>query len=241
MTFIETLPQLILDITWFNPDTMSTLLIKFAFNITMVFLIVKVIYSANNDKRDHIFTYFIFNILIFFLCHLMINVELGMGFAFGLFALFSIMRYRTQTISIKDMTYLFSVVCIAVMNAMNNEALSIFELVFINLCIVAAIFILERSFFKENIIARKVAYEKVSLVQPQHYEELKADLEMRMGLTIKKVEVYSVNYLNDSAVLYVHYNADEYANQLGTKVDLDEMDRAKFNGTTESKLEEAII
>ncbi len=241
MTFIETLPQLILEIVWLNTESLSNLLIKFAFDIAMVFLIVKVIYSKNNNKRDHIFTYFIFNILIFFLCHLMINVELGMGFAFGLFALFSIMRYRTQTISIKDMTYLFSVVCIAVMNAMNTNSLSMVELVFINLTIVAAIFILEKTFFSENIISRKVAYEKVALVQPQHYDELKADLEARMGLNIKKIEVYSVNYLNDSAVLFVHYNADEYANQLESKVDLDELDKAQFNGTTESKLEEAMI
>ncbi len=239
MTFIETLHPLILDINWFNPDNMSDLLLKFGFNITIVYLIVKVIYSANNDKRDHIFTYFIFNILIFFLCHLMVNVELGMGFAFGLFALFSIMRYRTQTISIKDMTYLFAVVCIAVMNAMDVSNLGVVELLFINFSIVAGIYLLEKSYFKENITIRKVAYEKVSLVQPGRYNELKADLEERMGLPIKKIEVYSVNYLNDSAVLYVHYNADEFKDQLETKVDLDAMDRAQYNGA--GQLEEATI
>jgi len=168
----------------------------------------------------------------------MINVELGMGFAFGLFALFSIMRYRTQTISIKDMTYLFAVVCVAVMNAINVVELAILELLFINATIVSALFAMERTFFQENLVSRKVQYEKVKLVQPQHYTELKADLEKRMGLEIKKIEVYSVNYLTDSAVLFVHFDADEMENKLETKVDLDAIDNAKFNG--QAQFEEAI-
>jgi len=168
----------------------------------------------------------------------MVNVELGMGFAFGLFALFSIMRYRTQTISIKDMTYLFAVVCAAVMNSINMVELAVLELLFINASIVSALYIMERAFFQEQLVSRKVQYEKVKLVQPQHYDELKSDLEERMGLTIKKVEVYSVNYLTDSAVLYVHYDANETQNSLETKIDLDEMDAAKYNGQVQ--LEEAL-
>ncbi len=236
--FTEILLQSTPTINWFEIGNLPTLLIKFAINILVVYLIVKQIYSKRNDKRDYIFTYFIFNILIFFLCHLMVNVELGMGFAFGLFALFSIMRYRTQTISIKDMTYLFAVVCVAVMNAINVVELAVLELLFINASIVTALHIMERTFFQEKMVSRKVQYEKVRLVQPQHYDELKADLEERMGLNIKKVEVYSVNYLTDSAVLYVHYDANETTNSLETKVDLDEMDAAKFNGQTH--LEEAL-
>ena len=87
---------------------------------------------------------------------------------------------------------------------------------------------MEQAFFQEKMVSRKVQYEKVKLVQPQHYDELKADLEERMGLSIKKIEVYSVNYLTDSAVLYVHYDANETQNSLETKIDLDEMDAAKY-------------
>ena len=236
--FTEILLQSTPTINWFEIGNLPTLLVKFTINILVVYLIVKQIYSKKNDKRDYIFTYFIFNILIFFLCHLMVNVELGMGFAFGLFALFSIMRYRTQTISIKDMTYLFAVVCAAVMNSINMVELAVLELLFINASIVSALYIMEQSFFQEQLVSRKVQYEKVKLVQPQHYDELKADLEERMGLNIKKIEVYSVNYLTDSAVLYIHYDVNETKNSLETKIDLDEMDAAKYNGQTQ--LEEAL-
>ncbi|MEM7106328.1 MAG: DUF4956 domain-containing protein, partial [Bacteroidota bacterium] len=104
-------------LSWIDTGTMITLLVKFLLDLFMVFLIVRMIYKPNSTSNDYAFTYFIFNILIFFLCHLMVNVDLSLGFAFGLFALFSIMRYRTTTISIKDMTFLFSVVCIAVINS----------------------------------------------------------------------------------------------------------------------------
>jgi len=238
MIFTEILLQASPTINWFEIGNLPTLLVKFAIDILVVYLIVKQIYSKKNDKREYIFTYFIFNILIFFLCHLMVNVELGMGFAFGLFALFSIMRYRTQTISIKDMTYLFAVVCTAVMNSINIAELAVLELLFINASIVSALYIMEQSFFQEQLVSRKVQYEKVKLVQPQHYDELKADLEERMGLNIKKIEVYSVNYLTDSAVLYIHFDANETQNSLETKIDLDEMDAAKFNGR--AQLEETL-
>ena len=227
MTFIETLLQAN-PINWYELTNLPILLLKFTINLIFVFLIVKQIYGKRNDKKEYSFTYFTFNILIFFLCHLMVNIDLGMGFAFGLFALFSIMRYRTQTISIKDMTYLFAVVCIAVMNSINSVELSILELLVINSAIVGSLFVLEGMFFAESLISRKVQYEKVRLVQPQHYKELKADLESRMGVDIKKIEVYSVNYLTDSAVLYVSFDANEYYEGLENRIDLDEMDKAKF-------------
>lgn len=226
--FTEILLQSTPTINWFEVGNLPALLVKFFINVSVVYLIVTQIYSKTNDKKEYAFTYFIFNILIFFICYLMASVtNLGIGFGFGLFALFSIMRYRTQTISIKDMTYLFAVVSVAVMNAISVAQLGILELVFINASIVVALFVMEKHFFSENLVSRKVHYEKVKLVQPQHYEELKSDLQDRMGLNIKKIEVSSVNYLTDSAILRVYFDANEYSG-LGAEIDLDEMDKAKF-------------
>jgi len=118
----------LLDI-WFNAEALKGLVLKLSFDLVMTAIIVLLIYRPRNNRPEYAFTYIIFNILIFCLCHMMMNVELGLGFAFGLFALFSIMRYRTMTIGIKDMTYLFAVVCIAVINALPSENFGITEIV----------------------------------------------------------------------------------------------------------------
>ena len=205
MTFTELFPINLLSIPFYDLESLSSLLLKFALNFVVTSLIVMGIYRPTNNKTAYIFTYFIFNILIFFLCHLMLNSNVGVGFGFGLFALFSIMRYRTMTIDIKDMTYLFAVVCIAVMNALSSGHSSLVELIVINLAIVVAIFIMEKTFFKEPLVSQQLVYEQISLIKPQHFPELKADLGNRLGRDIKKIEVISLNYLNDSALLNVHY------------------------------------
>lgn len=195
----------LLDIMLLDIASIEQLGLKLVLNMAVTLVIVLLIYRPTNDKPEYTFTYLIFNILIFFICYLMASIpELGIGFGFGLFALFSIMRYRTMTISIKDMTYLFAVVCIAVINAVGG-LFDISELLLINLFIAASIFIFEKLIFRQVYDVKKVTYEYVDRITPEREEELIADLEKRTGRKVAKVDVWSMNYLNDSAVLRVYF------------------------------------
>ncbi len=225
MTTIEILLNInLLEINWFNSESMTSLALKFVINLIITYFIVIVVYRPNNDKTEFIFTYFVFNILIFFLCHLMLSTQLTLGFAFGLFALFSIMRYRTMTIDIKDMTYLFAVVCVAVMNALSGFYVSVGEQIFINIAILRSLFLLESILFKQGLVSQQLVYENIEFIKPQHEQELKADLENRIGRPIKKIKVVSLNYLNDSAVLNVQYSPSE---QLSTSMNTTKTQQVK--------------
>ncbi|MEM7103206.1 MAG: DUF4956 domain-containing protein, partial [Bacteroidota bacterium] len=150
----------------------------------------------------------------------MVNVDLSLGFAFGLFALFSIMRYRTTTISIKDMTFLFSVVCIAVINSIYSNQMSLAELFFINIAIVLSMFTLDRTMLKKQLSAQRILYEKIHLVKAGNRELLIQDLRERTGLDIMKIEIESTNFLNDSAFIWVYYKNTSDTIHLNTANDV---------------------
>lgn len=195
-----------MDIVLLDISNIEQLGLKLILNLAVTLVIVLLIYRPANDKPEYTFTYLIFNILIFFICYLMAGIEeLGIGFGFGLFALFSIMRYRTMTISIKDMTYLFAVVSVAVINAISIGVFNLVELALINTFIVLSIFIFEKLIFRQAYDVKKVTYEYVDRITPEKEEELIADLEARTGRKVAKVDVFSMNYLNDSAVLRVYF------------------------------------
>ncbi len=184
-------------------ENLLDLMLRFGFDIAVVFVVIYFIYKKYNDNNTFIFTYFTFNILIFFICYLMVNLDLGIGFAFGLFALFSIMRYRTTTIEIKEMTYLFVVVCTAVMNALGGHNGAYVEILFINTAIIVVLWFLEYLLFSDKTAIKMVTYEKVELVNADKQDLLLADIKERTGLEVLHVKVLSINYLNDSAVLEV--------------------------------------
>ncbi len=230
MTFTDPLQFVdLLDIAWYNAEAIKGLGLKLLVNLIITFTIVLLIYRPANQQAEYAFTYLIFNILIFFLCYMMINVELGLEFAFGLFALFSIMRYRTMTISIKDMTYLFAVVCVAVINSLSGDNFTIVEILGINIFIVVAIFALERLLFANTHDVKKITYEYIDRVRPDNEEELFKDIEERTGRTVVKIDIVSLNYLNDSAVLSVHFKKDRNRKR---KVQYLNENKAELNGLT---------
>src|SRR5690606_35547322 len=142
---------------------------------------IRVIYYPIHRKKDYLFTYFLFNILIFFLCVLLNSVKLSIGFAFGLFAIFGVLRYRTEQISIKDMTYLFSVITVAVINALASKNISIAELLFTDAMILLVTFALERLWLTRHEAMKLLVYERIDLIKPQNRRELFADLHERLG------------------------------------------------------------
>ncbi len=219
-----------LDVLLLNLAGMQALGLKLALNLTAAMIIVLLIYRPANDKPEYTFTYLIFNILIFFICHLMTSVDLGIGFGFGLFALFSIMRYRTMTISIKDMTYLFALVCLAVMNSISATEFSVVELLLINAFIVTSIFVAEKVFFRQVYDVKKVTYEYVDRIKPENEHELIEDLETRTGRKVVKIDVLAMNYLNDSASLRVYFEPLDKKSLIDFKEGTIQIDSVAQNG-----------
>lgn len=171
-------------------------------NMLAVSLLILAFHYRNYHKQDVFFTYFIFNITIFLLTYLLNEIKISMGAAFGLFAVFSMLRYRTEGISMKDMTYLFMVIAMGLIAAVQ---LDMVELIIIDLIIIAATFLLEGNLFIKPLGMKRIRYDNIELVKPQYAAELLDDLQNRTGLDIVRVEIKDFNFLKDTARLIIFY------------------------------------
>tara|TARA_A100001388_G_scaffold75141_1_gene53398 strand:- start:1893 stop:2531 length:639 start_codon:yes stop_codon:yes gene_type:complete len=192
----------------FNKDFYE-LLIKLLFNLAIVSYIVRYLYFNSTKNKDYLFTYLMISITVFLLCFLLENVKLQLGFALGLFAIFGIIRYRTDPIPIKEMTYLFIVIGISIMNALANKKISYSELIFANLSILTLTYILERIWLLKKESRKNITYEKIDLIVPDKREELLKDLKIRTGLNINRVEVRRIDFLSDTAQIRIFYFENE--------------------------------
>ncbi|PLX10539.1 MAG: DUF4956 domain-containing protein, partial [Marinilabiliales bacterium] len=175
-------------------------------------ILVRYLYYPTARRKDYLFTYLLISATVFLLCFLLENVKLQLGFALGMFAIFGIIRYRTNPIPIKEMTYLFMVIGLAVINALSNKKVSYSELLFTNLIILFVVFGLERLWLLKHESSKIIIYEKIELIKPEKYKELMADLEERTGLNIRRIEVGRVNFLEDTAKLKIYYFENENIN-----------------------------
>ena len=210
---MNSLLLLISDIELFGTDIFDQkdfieLLVRSVFNFLIVGYIVRYLYYPATKNKDYLFTYLLISVTVFFLCFLLENVKLELGFALGLFAIFGIIRYRTDPIPIKEMTYLFLVIGISVVNALANKKISHAELVFANLMIVFVTFGMERIWLLKGEARKNVIYEKIELIVPERREELLADLKERTGIHIIRVEVRRIDFLKDTANLRIFYYED---------------------------------
>ena len=205
-------------------EDMWELLFKFALDAAVLFILIRLIYYPIHRKKDYLFTYFLFNILIFFLCVLLNNVKLSIGFAFGLFAIFGILRYRTEQISIKDMTYLFAVISLAVINALVSKKISLAELLFTDGMILLVTYALEHLWLTRHEAMRQLIYDRVDLIRPGQRDALHTDLKQRLGITVSRVEVGRIDLLRDTAQLRVFYYDDEQAPGSFTEMAADDGD-----------------
>jgi hypothetical protein len=185
------------------------LLLRFALNTIVIIILVRYLYYKLTNRKDYLFTYFLISTIVFLLCYLLENVKLELGFALGLFAIFGIIRYRTRQIAIKEMTYLFLVIGVSVINALANKKVSYSELLFTNFALIAVTFLLEKVFFLRHESSKSIDYEKIELIKPENYHLLLKDLEARTGLTINRVEVGRLDFLRDSARIRIYYYVDE--------------------------------
>ena len=184
---------------------LGELLFRFIVNIIVIFVIVRLIFYPRYRQRNYVFSYFLLNISVFLVCALLSSVKLKIGFAFGLFAVFSIIRYRTEPIPIKEMTYLFMIIIVAVINAISAKGISYAETLLSNVIIVASIYFLEKKWFYGGEQVKEVRYEKIELIKPQMREELFKDLKERTGLNVQNVEIDRVDFMNDTVRLRVYY------------------------------------
>jgi len=181
------------------------LIIRFGFNLSIAFIIIKLIYHRNHTNNDFVFTYFMFNSLIFFFAFLLGKITINIGFAFGMFAVFAILRYRTNPIPIKEMTYLFIVITIGVINALSNSEVSFAALLFTNIALVSLTYFLE-TYWQKNLLARiTIEYEKIENIKPEKRDTLLADLKERTGLNIQSFEFRRINFLRDTARIRIYY------------------------------------
>lgn len=185
------------------------LMLRFVFNLAVVFILIMVIYARYRKDGTYAFTFVMFNTLIFFVCYLLSNVTLSIGFAFGLFAVFAILRYRTDPIPINEMTYLFSVITIGVINALSTHNISVVELLFTNGAILLIALALE-AYWQNRLLAEVlVIYEKIENIIPENHPALLADLRERTGLDIKHFRILRADFLRDVARIKVYYSPAE--------------------------------
>lgn len=190
------------DFTWF--DKLSPKFFKrLAVDLVSVFILIRLIYYPNYRTKEFFFTFFIFNLIIFLITYMMNQVEMSMGAAFGLFAVFSIMRYRSEDISIKDLTYLFLVIAIGLITAVSKGGWD--ELALINLIIIALTLLLETNLLMKRELGKSVQYENIEMIKPENHEKLLADLRNRTGLNIHRFSITKVDFLRDMATIRVYY------------------------------------
>jgi hypothetical protein len=174
----------------------------------VVGIIVRGLYYSVARRKNYLFAFILISTVVFLLCFLMKDLVLSLGLALGLFAIFGIIRYRTNPIPIKEMTYLFVIIGVSVINGLSNINISYLELVFTNVIIIIVVYLLERVWLMKNEFKKTIDYENIELVQPGRRAELVRDLKERTKLDIVKVEIGRINYLRDTVRLRIYYNDD---------------------------------
>ena len=182
----------------------SNVILRFSFNLLVAFVIIKLIYHRDYKGNDFVFTYFMFNTLIFFFAYILGNLDINMAFGFGLFAVFAMLRYRTNPIPIKEMTYLFIVITVGVINALSGNMISLGALLFTNFSIVLLTYILENYWQNNLLINRTIDYENIENIKPENHEKLLADLEQRTGLDIVYYDIQNINFLRDTVKVKIY-------------------------------------
>lgn len=193
-----------LDIPLFDDDFYKMIL-RFCINLFFLTAIVKYIYHKNNENKDYFFTFYAIGIVVFFLCFTLKKYELDLGMALGLFAIFGILRYRTVPLDVKEMTYLFVIIGVSVMNALSNKKMSYIEIITANSAIVFGLYWLELYWSTNFLISKKLVYETIENIHPSNHEKLKKDLEERLGIEIYDFEIGDVNFLRDTAQITIRY------------------------------------
>lgn len=190
------------------------LVIRLIINVLSSLILVRFIYYNTHKNKDFLFTFALFNLLIFLICALLSTATIQMGFAFGLFAIFSFIRYRTVTVPIKEMGYLFASLSIGIINALAVPGPLFAIIIVCNILIIGFTLVLDKFMNLTHENMKEVVYERIDLIVPERREEMMADLKFRTGLPIHKVEIRNINFLRDTANIVLFYYANENENTM---------------------------
>lgn len=177
--------------------------IRLGIDFASVFILIRFIYFPVYKTRENFFTFFIFNLIIFLITFILNKSDMSMGAAFGLFAVFSMLRYRTEGISTKDMTYLFLVIAMGLITALSKG--NPLEISLINIIIIVFTFALETTVLMKKEVSQNIQYENIEMIKPELRTELLADLENRMGIKINRIAIGRIDFLKDTAMIRVYY------------------------------------
>ena len=193
-------------IQFFDLSGFLELIMRFSLNMVIILILVRWLYYSSTKRKDYLFTYVLISSIVFLLCYLLASVKLQIGFALGLFAIFGIIRYRTTTMPIKEMTYLFLIIGVSIINALAETKTSVAEVLFTNFAIIAITFCMEKIWLQKHELSRTVIYEKIHLIKPENSLELINDLQDRTGIRkIKRVEIGKIDFLKDTCTLHIFY------------------------------------
>lgn len=193
-----------LDIPLFDDDFFK-MMFRFIINFIILTVIIRFIYYPDSKRKDYVFTYYLISIIVFFLCFTLKKYEMDIGMALGLFAIFGIIRYRTNPVEIKEMTYLFVVIGVSIINSLANKKMSYAEIIGANTLIILVLVLIEKYWALKQVVSKSVIYENIENIKPENHEILKSDLEKRTGLVINKVNIGDVDFLKDTAKVTIFY------------------------------------
>lgn len=186
-------------------DTVWGILLRFSINLAFLVVLIGVIYFRYSKKEKFLFTFFLIGIVVFFVSSIMKRVDIGLGLAFGLFAIFGILRLRTRNFSVKDMSYLFATIGLSVINSLGMVVLPLTGILVINIIILISAFILEK-FLCINMFAKHtIVYDKLDLLKPENQNKLLKDVSARTGRTILRIEIQKVDYKREIAELQLYF------------------------------------
>ena len=197
-----------LGIKLINVEDFTELLIRLVFNSLVIYIVAHFFYNKTSKRKDFYFTYLAVGMVVFLLCFLFNSVKLELGFALGLFAVFGIIRYRTDTIPIKEMTYLFVIIGISVINALSNQKISFAEILLTNAAIILGLWWLESSLLRQREMMMSLVYEKIEHIHLDKKSVLLEDLKTRTGLNVIRYEVHEIDFLRDVAKITVYYKSE---------------------------------
>jgi len=198
----------VIGLQWFDED-FYLLLIRLCVNVVFITILIRFLYYAKTKRKDYLFTYYLIGTITFFLCFGLKKLDIDTGMGLGLFAIFGIIRYRTDAIEIKEMTYLFLIIGLSVVNALASNQLSIAEMSLINVFMVVLTYILEFLLLMKHETRKTINYERIDLITPDKASEMKRDIETRTGLSINRFEIGKIDFLNDTAQVRIFYYAEE--------------------------------
>ena len=212
-----------MDQLFFITPSFAMMLVRLAVSTLVTWFIIDKLYYPKSKRRDFYFTFMLISVAIFFIVFFMIFVldnmkgKTSMGIGIGLFGIFSIMRYRTDAMPVREMTYLFVIIALALVNSI-AEGVSIAELLLTNLIIVVFVWLLERNLRLEA--SKLIQYDRIELITPDRRDELKADLEKRLGLKIIKLDVGAVDFIRDMAMIKIIYQGKHVDKEISENLKL---------------------